>query len=155
MLLGVGSAQADRYRGRPVVREHRGGYQGGYTSQPIVRDHRGGGNVSAGVTVRFNGTPHQDRRVVYRRPLQPNRGRFTFYNGQTVVYQQPVVQTRYYDYNYRPQPIVENYPSQNGYVWVNGSWSWNGYEWTWTAGYYAPDPAISTYYDDGSYDTYR
>lgn len=80
---------------------------------------------------------------------------FTFQGGVSIRYSQPVIRTRYYDPNYRPPVFVENYPPQPGYIWVNGNWSWNGYEWVWTAGYYAPDPNISVYYDDGSYDTYR
>ena len=114
----------------------------------IVRDRRGG-HVQP-----YSGQVSHDRRVVYRRPLYHNNGRFTFHNGQTVVYQRPAIHERYYDYQVRPQPIAETYPNQNGYIWVAGTWSWNGYEWAWTAGYYAPDPNYQTYYSDGSYDTY-
>ena len=33
-----------------------------------------------------------------------------------------------------------------------GNWQWNGYEWTWTAGHYEPDPNASGYYSN-SYDS--
>ena len=154
-------AVAQRHRdrgghGRTIVRGHggvsvggsvdvrvrdRGGYRGG----TVVRDHR---------VDPYRGQVRGDRREVYRRPLYQNNGRFTFHGVQTVVFRRPVIQHRHYDVNVRPQPIVESYPNQNGYVWVDGSWSWTGYEWSWTAGYYAPDPSYQTYYDDGSYDTY-
>ena len=26
-----------------------------------------------------------------------------------------------------------------GYIWVNGNWSWTGYEWTWNPGHYVID----------------
>ena len=63
-----------------------------------------------------------------------------------------MIRDRYYDVRVRPQVIVENYPSQYGYVWVSGSWGWNGGEWIWTGGHYDADPGYKVYYDDDSYD---
>jgi hypothetical protein len=45
---------------------------------------------------------------------------------------------RYYDYRYRPELIVENYGYRDGYIWVRGSWQWNGVEWIWYPGHYQP-----------------
>jgi hypothetical protein len=138
-MLGAGAAEADHYRGRTVVRDHRG-----------TTVYSGGSRVV--VTTPYRGTIRADRHVVYRRPLYVNSGRFTFHNGHTVVYTRPTFTTRYYDVRVRPQVIVENYPAQHGYVWVNGSWGWSGNEWLWTGGHYAPDTSYNNYYDDGSYD---
>ena len=44
--------------------------------------------------------------------------------------------------------VVENYNSMPGYYWVAGAWSWNGYEWIWTAGHYEPDQNAQGYYSD-------
>jgi len=90
--------------------------------------------------------------VIDRRPLYVNSGNFRFHNGRSVVYRRPVIRNRYYDVRIRPQVIVENYPSQYGYVWVNGHWNWTGAEWTWVGGHYQPDTSYSTYYDDDSYE---
>lgn len=68
------------------------------------------------------------------------------------MYRRPVIRERYYNVRVRPQIIVENYPAQYGYIWISGNWSWNGYEWQWNDGHYAPDPSIEFYYDDDSWD---
>jgi hypothetical protein len=81
-----------------------------------------------------------------------NNGHYRFHNGRSVVYTRPVISRRYYDFRVRPTVIVENYPSQAGYVWTSGHWNWNGAEWIWIGGHYSPDPGIKTYYDDGSWD---
>ena len=39
--------------------------------------------------------------------------------------------------------VVENHRHVHGYVWIEGHWDWNGYEWNWTAGRYEADPAYS------------
>jgi hypothetical protein len=44
----------------------------------------------------------------------------------------------YYNYWRRPALIVEPYSVMPGYIWVRGHWSWNGYEWMWQPGHYAP-----------------
>jgi hypothetical protein len=103
---------------------------------------------------RYRGAVRANRRAITRERLYHSNGTYRFHNGRTVVYRRPVFTRRYYDVRVRPQVIVENYPAQYGYIWVNGSWSWNGSEWAWSDGHYAPDPAISVYYDDGSYDVH-
>ena len=101
---------------------------------------------------RYTGPVRANRVAVTRTKLYHSNGVFRFHGGHTVVYRAPVITQRYYNYSIRPTLIVENYPAQYGYIWVNGSWNWSGNEWLWTGGHYAPDPAIGVYYDDGSYD---
>jgi hypothetical protein len=50
----------------------------------------------------------------------------------------PFIRDHYYNYGYRPELLVEDYPARDGYAWVRGSWSWNGDEWIWAPGYYEP-----------------
>lgn len=107
----------------------------------MVRDHR-----------RYNGPIRADRRRVDRRAVRVVNGRYVFSGGVTYTYRRPVIRERYYNVRVRPQIIVESYPAQSGYVWVQGSWGWSGREWVWTSGYYAPDPNITVYYDDGSWE---
>jgi len=132
-LLG-GIATADRYRDRGGRRYERGG-------GVVVRDHRS----ARPVVVR-------ERRVITRSPVYVSNGRYVFHGGVSRAYVRPVIRTRYYDYRIRPQIIVENYDPVPGYVWVRGHWQWNGYEWIWASGYYAPDARIRVYYDDGSWE---
>jgi hypothetical protein len=130
-----GAALADRNHHDSYRGDHRGDYHGGGTSirNPhdrvwTQRDHR-----------------------VYRRPVYVNDGYYQFHNGYRYRYARPVIQHRYYDYRVRPQIIVENYETVPGYIWVQGHWQWNGYEWIWTSGYYSVDPSFADggYYDDG------
>ena len=93
-----------------------------------------------------------NRRAVVRNRVYVNNGNYRFHNGVTRVYRRPVISHRYYNYRVRPQIIVENYDPVPGYVWINGTWSWNGREWYWNNGHYAPDTRYKVYYDDGSYD---
>lgn len=93
---------------------------------------------------------YRRRVVVQRRPVYVNNGRFVFGGSYYRAYSRPVIRQRYYDYRYRPQIIVENYDAVPGYIWVRGSWNWNGYEWLWTPGHYEPDPAYQQWY---GYDT--
>jgi hypothetical protein len=94
-----------------------------------------------------------DRRRIDRvSVLRPRDGRFYFHGGRSVVYSRPIIRERYYNVRVRPQIIVENYPPQYGYIWVQGNWSWSGAEWVWNSGHYAPDPGIQAYYDDDSID---
>ena len=162
-LLG-GAAFADRDRDHDRRDHRRDDHRDHRDSRPVVRDNR------TTVIVRDNrrpvvrervrstryrpyrGTFRADRRVIVRRPLYVNSGRFTFHNGRTVVYSRPIIRERYYDFRIRPQIIVESYPAQYGYIWVNGSWSWNGHEWIWAGGHYEADPDIDNYYDDDSYE---
>jgi hypothetical protein len=144
MLVG-GVASADRWRGGRDTSRHSGG--------TVVRDRRASDNSwtdNRRVERRDYRQYQNTNRVRYqRRPVYISNGRFSFGNGLVRVYNRPVIHHRYYDYRYRPQIIVENYDPVPGYIWIQGSWSWNGYEWTWTNGYYAPDPNYTDgYYDD-------
>lgn len=103
---------------------------------------------------------YRRRVVVQRRPVYANNGRFVFGGNYYRAYSRPVIRQRYYDYRYRPQIVVENYDPVPGYIWVRGSWSWNGYEWIWTAGHYEPDPQYQQWYGydsngDGYADDYN
>jgi len=168
VLLSTGVANADRYRDnrrdnrrerreerRPVVRDNR------TYNRPVVRDNRTYNRPVVRdnrrydrpvVRRRYTGPVRANRRVITRRPLYVNNGTFRFHNGRTVVYRRPVITRRYYNVHVRPQVIVEDYPAQYGYIWIAGSWNWNGYEWQWTSGHYEADPSIDVYYDDDSWD---
>lgn len=134
LTLVGGVASADHYRG--------GRGRGGGV---VVRDHRGGGPVARPVVVR-------QRRVVTRAPVYVSNGRYVFAGGVSRTYVRPVIRQRYFDVRVRPTLIVENYEPTPGYVWVTGHWQWNGYEWLWVSGYYAPDTRYRVWYDDGSYE---
>ena len=144
MMFG-GVASADRWRGHRDTSRHSGG--------TVVREHRGGGwRGDSRVVVRDRGYRSNYRVHVNRRPVYVNNGYFRFGNGVTRVYNRPVIRHRYYDVRYRPQIIVQNVDPVPGYVWIQGSWNWNGYEWIWTDGYYAVDTNYSEpYYDNGGY----
>ena len=60
------------------------------------------------------------------------------YERRPIYMARPYIRERYYNYYRPPGLIVENYPMRSGYVWVRGSWQWNGYEWTWYPGHYQP-----------------
>ena len=94
----------------------------------------------------------RQRRAVVRAPVYVSNGRYVFQGGVSRTYVRPVVRERYYNIRVRPQIIVENYDPVPGYIWVAGRWQWNGYEWAWTSGYYAPDTRYRVWYDDGSYE---
>jgi hypothetical protein len=109
---------------------------------PVVRDHRD-----------YRQAPvRRERRVVTRNRVYVNNGHYVFHDGVRRTYRRPVIRHRYYDVRVRPQIIVESYDPVPGYVWIAGQWQWNGYEWIWMSGHYAPDPRVRVYYDDGSYD---
>lgn len=133
VALAGGVASADRFHG------NRGGgaWHGGGGHGVVVRGHEGG--------VRVTPSYHGTYRGTYSRPVY-NRGYRYNYARRPIYVQRPIIRTHYYDYRYRPEVIVENYPVQPGYYWVAGQWNWNGYEWLWTPGHYEPDPA---YYDGG------
>ncbi len=145
-LLGsVAFADRDRRDRRHDRREdRRGDYRRGDRDyrRPVVRDHRDHRHVA----------PRRDRRVVSRNRVYVRDGRYVFNGGVTRVYRRPVIRHRYYNYRVRPQIIVENYDPMPGYIWVAGSWQWNGYEWIWSSGHYAPDPRYRVWYDDGTYE---
>jgi hypothetical protein len=129
------------------------------------RDHRGGVVVKERVVVkpvvkervvvrdhRYQGPIRANRRVIERRPVYVNNGRYVFANGRSFVYTRPIIRERYYNRSVRPVVLVEHYDPQPGYVWVAGSWGWGGSEWVWTGGHYEADASIRVYYDDGSWE---
>jgi hypothetical protein len=128
VALAGGVASADRWHG------------GGGHREVVVRNHREGG---VRVTPSYRGNWNGGYR--YSRPYYTGGYRY-HYARRPIYVQRPIIRTHYYDYRYRPQIIVENYPVQAGYYWVAGHWDWNGYEWLWTPGHYEPDP---NYYYDG------
>lgn len=149
VLMLFGSvAEADRYdrRDRRGDRRDRREYRRDNRSynRPVVRNNYR--------RQRYRGPVRANRRVIDRRPIYVNNNTYRFHNGRSVVYRRPIIRQRYFDVRVRPRVIVENYPAQYGYIWVSGHWNWNGGEWVWVGGHYAPDPSISAYYDDGSYD---
>ena len=130
LTVFVGVASADRHHRR----SERG--NGGI----VVRDHRSGPVV------------RRERRAVVRAPVYVSNGRYVFQGGVSRGYVRPVIRQRYYNVRLRPAIVVENYEPQPGYVWVTGRWQWNGAEWVWGSGYYAPDTRYRVWYDDGSYE---
>ena len=148
--LAGGVASADRFHGS------RGGSHGG--GSVTVRDHRGGGEFhgarEGGVRVTGHGEYHGGyNHPVYNNGYRYNSGYRYSYARRPIYVSRPVIRERYYDYRYRPSLIVENYPARDGYYWVAGQWTWNGYEWLWTPGHYEPDPnygiTAGVYYDGG------
>ena len=115
LVLSGGAAFADRYRGgggavHGGATIHGGAtFHGGYSHPVATHSYVGGARVGVGYG--------------YRRPIY----------GRA-----PVIREHYYDYRYRPGLIVENYAPMDGYVWVRGGWTWNGYEWIWQPGHYQP-----------------
>ncbi len=144
LLATTGSAFADRghrnhTRGRTTVtaRNHR----------LVVRDHRVNSRRTVRVQPRHTYRNTYNTRRVVRRPIYNNNGRYRFHDGRTVVIRRPLSNVRYTNYRYRPSLLVENYENVPGYIWVSGSWQWNGYEWLWTSGHYEVDASYG--YDDG------
>lgn len=113
--------------GRAVVHEgYRGGYNGGY---------HGGGGWHGGVVVRGGGYGGGYREY------------HTYGHPRANIYvSRPIIREHYYHYGYRPRLIVENYGPREGYIWIHGEWTWNGYEWIWAPGHYEPDPAFVEVY---------
>jgi hypothetical protein len=135
LTLGGGVAIADRDHHR---RDDRRGDDRG--------DHRRGDHADRGIRNPRDPVWHQrQHRVAHRRPVYINNGHYQFHDGQRYRYSRPVIRHRYYDYRVRPRIIVESYQPMAGYIWVQGQWQWNGYEWVWSSGHYAADPS----YDDG------
>ena len=46
------------------------------------------------------------------------------------------VRERYFDRAHRPAVRAERFEHREGFRWVGGQWSWNGYEWIWMPGHY-------------------
>jgi hypothetical protein len=136
--LSGGIALADRNNGRG-----RGG-------RSEVRDHRGDRVVIRNNTnrtvIRNNNRVDNRVRVQRQRPTFRNN-RFYFSGGTYRTYNRPVINVRYRDYGRRPALIVENYDPVPGYIWMQGTWNWTGYEWSWVPGHYEVD---QNYQDDYS-----
>ncbi len=52
-----------------------------------------------------------------------------------------------------PAPIVEvaTVAQNPGYVWVDGYWHWNGYDYEWVAGYWDVPPTVGYVWDPGGW----
>jgi hypothetical protein len=123
-----------------------------------TRDHRGGVYVEP--------SRHRYERPRYQRYDRPRYVRHVprytrsyyvhrpayRYVRRPIYVARPTIAVRYYNYYQRPAILAENYSAMPGYFWVAGKWTWNGYEWTWQAGYYQPDPNYSDYYSN-TYDS--
>jgi hypothetical protein len=109
-------------------------FHGGGGHSVVVRDHREGG---VHVTPSYRGNYRAERPAYY--------GGYHNYARGPIYVDRPYIRQRYFDYRYRPEVIVENYPARPGYFWVAGQWNWDGYEWQWTPGHYQPDPAYYGY----------
>lgn len=127
VLAGVASAD-HRHRGR---------------WQRTNASWSGGVTVTSAPRARFD--RRIDRRVVVQQPRRVYVQRHRVVRRPIYV-QAPRIRYRHYNYYQRPAVLVENYAPMTGYYWVAGQWAWNGYEWTWTAGHYEPDPS---YIDPG------
>jgi hypothetical protein len=123
---------ADRHHGgRAEVRDHRG-------DRVVIRN-----NNNVRTWNRSNDRGRRDRvvRVERQRPVYRNGG---FYFGTRFHrYNRPVINYHYRNYYQRPALIVENMDPVDGYIWVQGNWSWNGYEWIWQPGHYEVDPSYN------------
>lgn len=148
LTLSGGVALADRDRGRGRDTSH---YQGGTVVTPGHRYDRRDNNRRYD-NRRYDNRRYDRNRVVTvqrQRPVYRNN-RFYFNGGFNRAYQRPVFTTRYRDYYRRPALVVENYEPVTGYLWIQGTWNWDGYEWQWVPGHYEVDSAYQdTYYNDG------
>lgn len=118
---------------------------------------RGSGHALGGVSIGI-GRAHMgsryDNRGYYpartgHRPIYAQRGTFSFGGGITRPWRRPVITQSYYNYQYRPAPIVEPYDPVPGYVWDAGKWQWSGMQWMWMPGHY--DAAGSSSHTSQSY----
>ena len=145
LVLTGGVASADRWRDREWRTDRRGQVwhnHGNAHGGVVVRDHR-----RPVYRERYYGDRYRDRARYVRRPVYVNNGRFVFRDGFSRRYVRPVIRQRYFDYRYRPQIIVEHHDPVPGYIWVQGHWNWNGYEWIWVSGHFAPDPSYQYDYN--------
>ena len=134
-----GVASADRgWRGRDVRHS-----QGGVTVAPS----RGYYNQRPAYNRGHNRSYDRGHNRSYNRGYYVQRPTYR-YVRRPIYVQRPVIRYRYVNYYQQPQVLVENYPARAGYYWVAGKWIWTGYEWSWQAGYYAPDPNATDYYSN-------
>jgi hypothetical protein len=68
----------------------------------------------------------------YSGPRYEHRGSYYYYGYH------PYYGHRYFNHYRRPALIVENYAPRPGFIWISGQWYWDGREWLWQPGYYAP-----------------
>ena len=129
-----GVASADRGHGNP---RHA---QGGVTVTPSSRGQWNRGYDNRARTYNRGYTRGYNRGYVSRPAYR--------YVRRPIYVRRPVIRYHYYNYYQRPAVLVENYSSMPGYYWVAGQWNWDGYEWIWTPGYYAPDPNAQGYYSN-------
>jgi len=134
-LLSTGGIALAERRGGGPVRDHRSG--GMYSAPSAVHGGFRGGHGGGNVVVARPGVQHQ--------PVYARGGRFQFSGGFSIAAPRTVTTQRYHDHSIRPQAFVEPYQQVPGYTWVPGQWQWNGYEWTWIAGYYQPTAAYDGY----------
>lgn len=118
------------------------------------RDHnRGWRNNNTTVRVsRYRDYDRSRYRVVRAQRSRPvfRNNQWHFAGGFYRPYVRPVINVRYTNYYSRPQPIVENYQAVPGYIWIAGSWQWDGYQWNWVGGRYEVDTSYQDNYYDGS-----
>jgi hypothetical protein len=164
LLTTTGTAMADRHndgrsgRRETVVRDNRGTSRGNYSNrgrETVVRRDYGRGDygrrdygrreVVTRDYGRFGGY-RGDFRYHDRRPVYFNNGRYTFNGGYSYNYVRPTYYGHYRNFRVRPTLLIENVDSIPGYVWVRGSWTWDGAEWQWAPGHYIVD---SGYVYDG------
>ncbi len=151
LVATTGSAMADRWHGgnnnsNRTFRDNRDN-RTFRDNRTVVRDNR---RIEPRRDNRIVVRDHRNDTRVIRQPVYVNNNRYTFHDGRVFNYQRPVINYRYTNYRYRPSILVENYETTPGYLWVAGSWSWNGYEWLWVSGHYEVDSRYqNTGYDTG------
>ena len=159
LCFTTGAALADRRGGGPTVRDHRDRDRVDTRSNNI-RGWNTNTNRDWNRTTDRTWSRDRDRdrgrrfvRVERTRPTFRDN-RFYFGGGTYRPYVRPVINVRYRDYYRRPSLVVENYDPVPGYIWIQGSWNWSGYEWTWMPGHYDVDTSYDDrgYYDNSSYD---
>lgn len=151
LLLSGSVALADR-DGRGRDRDRQGGVRVAPTRYDRTPDR---GDRRDRRDRRYDRRRDRRDRVVRVQRARPafRNNRFYFAGGVTRPYVRPVFNVRYRDYSRRPAIVVERYDAMPGYVWIQGSWQWSGYEWMWQPGYYEIDASYQEpYYDDGAYD---
>lgn len=133
---------ADRGRANNV-RDHRG-------DRVVVRTNVNNRGVWNNRDRGYNRGYNRGNRVVHierTRPVYRNNG---FYFGTTFrPYRRPVINVHYRDQYRRPALLIENMEPMEGYIWIQGNWNWNGYEWQWMPGHYEVDANYSSGYYDG------
>ncbi len=149
LTLSGGAAFADRWeRGDRRHNTNTSHYSGGvrvdnsrHRQRPVRVDRR-----------YDNNRRYDNRRVVVNRARPTFRNnRFYFTGGYYRPYTRPVINVRYRNYYQRPAVIVENYDPVPGYIWIQGRWNWDGYEWQWIPGHYEVDQSYNGGYYDGTY----